>query len=126
MGILNVLPMACWVAGVALAGLGHFEPAAVLFGAIKDTKSIGRPSSWFVETTASTDAALLAGLGEDRLAALRDRGAALEPAEAVAYLRPKPTVCSATSQHLDRDTARFRALRVPYRERFACRAGRLT
>jgi hypothetical protein len=35
----------------------------------------------------STNAALLAGLGEDRLATLRDRGAALEPADAVAYLR---------------------------------------
>jgi len=34
-----------------------------------------------------TDAALLEGLGEDRLVALRTRGAALEPAEAVAYLR---------------------------------------
>jgi hypothetical protein len=30
---------------------------------------------------------LLAGLGEDRFAELRDRGAALEAAEAVAYLR---------------------------------------
>jgi hypothetical protein len=47
-------------------------------------------SPWMIDTAdmvPSTDAALLEGLGENRYAAFRARGAALEPADAVAYLR---------------------------------------
>jgi hypothetical protein len=40
-----------------------------------------------LEMLAATDAALLEILGEQRLAALRERGAALEIGDAVAYLR---------------------------------------
>jgi hypothetical protein len=42
---------------------------------------------WFIELSVSTDAALLAGLGDGRLAELRARGSALEAADVVAYLR---------------------------------------
>ena len=40
-----------------------------------------------MRTARSTDAALLAGLGDERYAALRHQGAPLESIEAVAYLR---------------------------------------
>jgi hypothetical protein len=38
-------------------------------------------------THPGTDAAVLEGLGRERAAALREQGAAMTPAEAVAYLK---------------------------------------
>jgi hypothetical protein len=43
--------------------------------------------AWALDIAASTDTALLEALGEPRVAALAARGAALENADAVAYLR---------------------------------------
>ncbi len=42
---------------------------------------------WVVEMMAATDAALLETLGEQQLATLTSRGAALEITDAVTYLR---------------------------------------
>ena len=73
-----------WVAAFAFAALGHLEPAAVLAA---DARSDRVGPEWSMPRMASTDAAVSAGLGEDRLRELRDRGAKLDPTEAVAYLR---------------------------------------
>ena len=89
-GGTTLLHPSLWAAAVALVGLGHPEPAAVLVGAAdaKGPVGIRRPlEDWGIEMAASTDAALLAALGEERLTALRHRGASLEPADVVAYLR---------------------------------------
>jgi hypothetical protein len=42
---------------------------------------------WLVEIRVATDAALLAALGENEVATLRARGAGLDFAEAITYLR---------------------------------------
>jgi predicted ATPase len=89
-GVTGPLHPSLWAAAVALVGLGYPEPAAVLVGAAdaKGPAGIRRPlEDWGIEMAVSTDASLLASLGEERLAALRSRGAVLEPAEALAFLR---------------------------------------
>ena len=86
LGTLNMLVPTCWIAASAFVGMGHVEPAAVLV-AVAEARSERYGPEWWMERAASTEAALLEGLGEERLASLRERGAALEPAEAVAYLR---------------------------------------
>ena len=73
-------------AGVALCALGSCEPAAVLFGK-SDTMTERRAPAWEREMVAATHAALLETLGEQHLATLAERGAALDIADAVAYLR---------------------------------------
>jgi hypothetical protein len=78
-----------WAAAVALLGLGQAESAAVLVGAADSTgpPGIRRPlEDWGIAMAGSTDAALLAELGEERLAELRLRGAALDPVDVVAFL----------------------------------------
>ena len=70
----------------SLCELGSCEPAAVLFGKA-DTMAKRKGTAWDLEMLAATDAALLETLGEQHLATLAERGAALEMAEAVAYLR---------------------------------------
>jgi hypothetical protein len=74
-------------AGITFGTLGHVEPAAVLFGkgdAMSARQSLGDD---FLGRCTETDATLLTALGEQRLATLTRRGAALELNEAVAYLR---------------------------------------
>jgi predicted ATPase len=73
-------------AGHAFCGLGYFDPAAVLIGkgdAMFDRRTL---HDWSREELAVTDATLLAAHGEQRLAALTRRGAALELNDAIAYL----------------------------------------
>jgi predicted ATPase/class 3 adenylate cyclase len=77
---------ACDLAAVSLAALGYQEPAAVLLGVARATADRFGPD-WFMEIAASTDAHLLEGLGERQVAALGSRGAAFDPADALAYLR---------------------------------------
>jgi hypothetical protein len=73
-------------AGVALCALGSHEPAAVLFG---NANAMTEPwvPEWVLAVKATTEAALLEALGEQQIATLAVRGAALEVTEAVAYLR---------------------------------------
>ena len=73
-------------AALAFAALGHPEPAA-LFMSRARVMTDRLNAYWAVEMMAATDAELLAALGEERLATLRARGAALEITDAVAYLR---------------------------------------
>jgi predicted ATPase/class 3 adenylate cyclase len=75
-----------FLAGTALCRLGCFEPAAVLFGRA-DAMTARNGPDWFLPLLAATDAALLEALGEQQASALAARGAALEYADAVAYLR---------------------------------------
>ncbi len=72
-------------AGVALCALGSYEPAAVLLG---NADAMTEPwvPEWILEIKATTDAALLDALGEQHLATLIERGAALDITDAVAYL----------------------------------------
>jgi hypothetical protein len=73
-------------AGVPLCALGSCEPAAVLFG--KANAMMERWGvAWILEMFAATDAALVEALGEQHVATLAARGAALDITEAVAYLR---------------------------------------
>jgi hypothetical protein len=46
---------------------------------------------WGLTILAATDAALVAALGEEQATTLAERGAALEYADAVAYLRAQAT-----------------------------------
>ena len=75
-----------WGAGIALCGLDHFETAAVLIGKA-DAMSDRYGIQWEVDLLEATDATLLATLGEQHLATLAARGAALEIPDTVAYLR---------------------------------------
>ncbi len=75
-----------WAAAVAFVGLGHFEPAAVLI-AVSDALGPRQGPRDGMALAAETDAEVLEGLGEARLAELRARGAALGLTDAVAYLR---------------------------------------
>ena len=86
-GALNGLTGPYWATALALIGLGHLEPAAVLQGAADVRTDRSWLPAWAIELVTSTDAALLARLGEERLAELRARGASLDHADAVAYLR---------------------------------------
>ena len=89
LGDMITLGQSYWAAVFAFAGLGHLEPAAVLAGPA-DLRVDHSRAPWAIEDVdlaALTDDALLEGLGDERYAALRDRGAALQPTEAVAYLR---------------------------------------
>jgi predicted ATPase len=77
-------PLVC--AGIALCQLGCFEPAAVLIGKA-DAMAARNWPDWGLTMLAATDTALVAALGEQHATTLAARGAALEYADAVAYLR---------------------------------------
>ena len=62
-----------------------FEPAAVLIGKA-DAMAARNWPDWGLTMLAATDAALLEALGEQQATTLAARGAALEYADAVAYL----------------------------------------
>ena len=79
--------MSYWSAALAFASFGDLEPAAVLLAAMDPRFDQSTGVLWFIELTTSADAAVLAGLGKDRLAELGARGATAEPAETVTYLR---------------------------------------
>jgi hypothetical protein len=72
-----------WQAAEAFVGLGYVEPAAVLCGLI----DLPYVDSETKERAARVESTLLEGLGEQQLAVLKARGAALDTADAVAYLR---------------------------------------
>jgi hypothetical protein len=76
----------CHLAGVAFWELGAFEPAAVLIGK-SDAMTEPRAPDWVLEMKAATDAALHEALGGPQVARLAEQGAALDIADAVAYLR---------------------------------------
>lgn len=76
-----------FLAGHALCRLGRFEPAAVLVGKADAMTTARSGPDWATNLGTATDAALLEALGEQEVAALAARGAALENADAVAYLR---------------------------------------
>jgi predicted ATPase len=78
--------MSFYLGGGALCRLGHHEPAAVLTGKAEAVWEPWRFTPEGVEAVASTNAALIEALGEERLAALKERGAALGITEAIAYL----------------------------------------
>jgi predicted ATPase/class 3 adenylate cyclase len=73
-------------AGIALCQLGWFEAAAVLMGKA-DAMAARNWPDWGLTMLEATDSALLEALGEQQAAVLAARGAALEYADAVAYLR---------------------------------------
>jgi tetratricopeptide (TPR) repeat protein len=82
----GVASRSLYTAGVALWALGSCEPAAVVFG--KSDAMAGRWGlDWSLEMLAATEVALLEALGEQRVATLAARGAALDMADAVTYLR---------------------------------------
>ena len=86
-GIVTLLGRTCAIASLCLIGLGRPEPATVLLAAadVRDDRSTW--PEWSLDLATAAGPALLEGLGEQRLVALRDRGSALENAELVAYLR---------------------------------------
>jgi tetratricopeptide (TPR) repeat protein len=84
LGDLVLLRGSLYMAGVALCALGSSEPAAVLYGKA-DTMTRPTPN-WVLDMVAATGAALLETLGEPQVARLAERGAALDMADAVAYL----------------------------------------
>jgi predicted ATPase/class 3 adenylate cyclase len=87
LGELAMFQFSFSTAAFAFVGLGYLEPAAVLLGAIEPPSSDQRAPDWVRELFASTDAAMLEGLGERQVALLYARGEAMDPADAVAYLR---------------------------------------
>jgi predicted ATPase/class 3 adenylate cyclase len=76
-----------WGAAIAFVKLGYLEPAAVLMGQADPRFADQLDAAEFTETTAWAEAALLEGLGARQLTELKARGAALDTADAVAYLR---------------------------------------
>jgi predicted ATPase/class 3 adenylate cyclase len=86
LGELAMFQFSFSTAAFAFVGLGYLEPAAVLLGGIQVPSDQWAPDL-VGELFAWADAALLEGLGERQVATLRARGAAMDPADAVAYLR---------------------------------------
>jgi hypothetical protein len=82
--------MSCLVllrtAAMALTAMGHFGPGAVIFG-YADEQGPRRGSEEYMSYVISADAALLDALGEQRLAELKARGAALDLPNAIDFLR---------------------------------------
>jgi predicted ATPase len=72
-----------WRAAEAFAVLGYLEPAAVLWGLV----DVPYTDAEAAERLTGIESALREGLGDQRLAELKARGAALDAADAVAYLR---------------------------------------
>ena len=75
------------IAGLAFCSLGSFEVAAVLFGTYgwASANWLEHPSSH--ELFVAADAAIVDALGEQRVAELTARGAAMDMNETVAFLR---------------------------------------
>jgi hypothetical protein len=75
-------------AGAAFAclGLRAFEPAAVLYGYVETRRDLA-PSNIERQTFDENQTIIDAALGRKRADELRARGAAMQPAEIVAYLR---------------------------------------
>ncbi len=74
-------------ASAALRELGHLDPAAVLLGRTAARSDDPYWVQWFVEFDAANTAALVDALGEQRFGELTARGAALDIADAIAYMR---------------------------------------
>ena len=74
-------------AAIALGRLGRFEAAAVVLGRADAMASRRGGMQWTLDLVAATDHAILAALGEEHAATLAARGAALDYADAVTYLR---------------------------------------
>ena len=96
LGSLTTIFWSCYTAGVALCGLGYYEPAAVLIGKADALIPQRFGPDWMLDMLASTDAALINALGEQHALTLAARGAGLETTAVVAYLRtaadqPLPT-----------------------------------
>jgi predicted ATPase/class 3 adenylate cyclase len=87
LGALNLLSGPLWAAAIALVGLGDLERGAVVIAASDSWGERWWDADWGEGITRATDAALLDGLGDARLATLRAQGSALDAAGAVAYLR---------------------------------------
>ncbi len=87
LGTTSTVFASLYWAGVAFCGLGYLEPAAVLIGKADATAPEQPGPGWVLPETAATDAALIKALGEQHVATLAARGAALEITDAVAYLR---------------------------------------
>jgi hypothetical protein len=92
LGDVALIPVAAGEASIALAHLHALEPSAVLYGA-KD----GAPfyPDDYLHEFARTEAALVKGLGTDRVSTLRAHGASMSHPDVVTYLR------SATARVLD-------------------------
>jgi tetratricopeptide (TPR) repeat protein len=86
-GALTTVFEPLYWAGVALCGLGYFEPAAVLIGTADAMAPEHLGPGWALPETAATITALIEALGEQHVATLAAKGAALEITDAIAYLR---------------------------------------
>ena len=75
------------LASAALRELGHLEPAAVLLGRTAARVDNSYWVQWFIDFDAANTAALVDALGEQQFGELTARGAALDIADAVAYMR---------------------------------------
>jgi hypothetical protein len=73
-----------WQAAVAFVRLGYLEPAAVLLG-LADLPYLHDIEA--AERASRIESGLVDGLGAEQFAVLKARGAALDTADAVAYLR---------------------------------------
>jgi len=72
----------------ALAGMGCYEPAAVIFG-LEHAMFPGHPSTALApdDLVQGAEDAVSGAFGPDRLAELKARGAAMDLASAAVYLR---------------------------------------
>jgi hypothetical protein len=92
-------------AGVALCSLGSCEPAAVVIGKANAIQERWGPPTT-LELLAATDAALLEALGEQQVATLAARGAALDLADTVTYLHTEADRALAAPEPGDRTLIR--------------------
>ncbi len=91
----NIVGSFC-IAGIAFSSLGCPEPAAVLIGKADAMADRRKLMDWAIDMMALTDAELLAAHGEQVLATLAARGASLDIADAVVYLRAEAEPILAT------------------------------
>jgi predicted ATPase len=77
---------------VALGALGHPEPSAVLLGKAATIGSFSAQVPWAAELDEQTHATNLQALGAEQVAKLAARGAVLDFADAVDYLRAQADV----------------------------------
>ncbi len=86
LGAQLIMSGSLYWAGVALCALGSYEAAAILLG---NANAMTEPwvPEWILDIKTATDAALLEALGEQHLATLTARGAAMDITDVVAYLR---------------------------------------
>ena len=75
------------IAGFTFCSLGSFEVAAVLFGRVSALAAGWFEPPWSRELFVAAETAIVEALGEERVAELMARGAAMEITDAVAYLR---------------------------------------